>query len=144
MISKTQARKFCRQDISLIENYELAISDKERTWDCHHRGEVLPCGTYSRDVLKKFGLYFNRPASELIFLTHEEHARLHGENISDEARMKKAEAQRGKKHSDETKKKISEAKKGNKNHFGKKHSEESKRKMAEAHRRYWANRRATA
>ena len=32
--------KICCEDISLIENYESAISDKTEMWDCHHRLET--------------------------------------------------------------------------------------------------------
>ena len=67
MICKKTIKNFCCDDPSLIENYDKAINDTTQTWDCHHRGEVLPCGRFSRDDLNKFGLYFNRPAAELIF-----------------------------------------------------------------------------
>jgi hypothetical protein len=30
---------FCKDDISLIENYEKAANDPE-IWDCHHRKET--------------------------------------------------------------------------------------------------------
>lgn len=75
MISK-KAKKYC-YDYTKIENYDKAISDKDETWDCHHRSEILPCGNFSRDTLKKYGLYYNRQAEELIFLTHSEHTKLH-------------------------------------------------------------------
>ena len=81
MISEYYAKKFCCDDISLIENYELAIADTTQTWDCHHRGEILPCGRFSSNDLKKFGLYYKRPASELIFLTKAEHNRLHKSGV---------------------------------------------------------------
>lgn len=81
MINECNAKKFCCEDLRLIENYELAVNDTTQTWDCHHRGEVLPCGRFSRDDLKKFGLYYKRPASELIFLTHSEHRRLHAKGV---------------------------------------------------------------
>ena len=77
MINERCAKSYCSEDLSLIENYALAIADTTQTWDCHHRGEILPCGRFSVSDLKKFELYFNRPASELIFLTHSEHRRLH-------------------------------------------------------------------
>lgn len=163
MISEKHARKYCYQDISLIENYELAVADKKKTWHCHHRGEILTCGTYSIQDLKKFGLYWNRPASELIFLTNSEHRRLHsngnkyalGCHRSEETRQKMSEAHKGMKqseeaikkmvkskkgykHSEETKRKISEAMKGKKGHWTGKHlSEEAKRKMSEAKKLYW-------
>ena len=78
MISKDKSlRRYCSEDISRIENYDKAVNDKEHMWDCHHRAEVLPCGRYSREVLKKMGMYWNRPSSELIFLRRDEHKKLH-------------------------------------------------------------------
>ena len=90
MISEKYAKKFCCEDPSLIENYDKAIADTTQTWDCHHRGEILPCGRFSRDDLKKFGLYYNRPASELIFLTHSEHRQLHNKGVPKSEAHKKA------------------------------------------------------
>lgn len=81
MINEKYAKKFCCDDISLIENYDMAVTDTTQTWDCHHRGEILPCGRFSRDDLKKFGLYFNRPATELIFLTPTAHRQLHKKGV---------------------------------------------------------------
>ena len=66
---------FCKEDISLIENYEQAVNDKTQIWDCHHRLEIEL--NLSRDELKERDLYYNRPASELILLTHAEHQKLH-------------------------------------------------------------------
>ena len=76
MISKN-IQEFCCEDVSLIENYDKAIADSER-WDCHHRLEIQNNKTISKDELIQNNLYFNRPASELIFLTVSEHAKLHG------------------------------------------------------------------
>ena len=90
MINEYAAKKFCCEDLHLIENYELAVNDTTQTWDCHHRREVLPCGRFSADDLKKFGLYYNRPASELIFLTHSEHIRLHTKGVPLSEAHKKA------------------------------------------------------
>lgn len=36
MINEKNARKYCYQDISLIENYDKAIADTEHMWHCHH------------------------------------------------------------------------------------------------------------
>ena len=122
MISEYYAKKFCCDDISIIENYDIAVADTTQTWDCHHRGEVLPCGRFSRSDLKKFGLYFNRPASELIFLTHSEHRRLHTKGIllNEEHKRAISEAHKGVPRpdlkgiprSEATKKAISDAMKG--------------------------------
>ena len=81
MISEKYAKKYCCDDISNIENYELAINDTIQTWECHHRGEVLPCGRYTPKDLIKFGLYYSRPASELIFLTPDDHRQLHFKGV---------------------------------------------------------------
>ena len=158
MIDERQVKRYCYEP-EQIENYDKAIADTEHVWHCHHRGEVLPCGTYSIQDLKKFGLYWNRPASELIFLTPEEHVSLHkkgnkyrlGGKHSEEAKRKISEAKKGnknhlgKKHSDDTRRRIAESMKGEKSPwFGRKRSEETRRKMSEAKKRYYASRRATA
>lgn len=36
MICEHTVKKFCKDDISKIENYELAINDSSM-WHCHHR-----------------------------------------------------------------------------------------------------------
>ena len=114
MINEYTAKKYCSEDISIIENYELAVNDTTQTWDCHHRGEILPCGRFSIDDLKKFGLYYKRPASELIFLTKAEHTRLHNICVPLSEATKKAigEALKGIPKSEDHKKAISDAKKG--------------------------------
>ena len=81
MIKIQNVKSYCCEDLSLIENYDKAIADTTQTWECHHRGEVLPCGRFSADDLKKFGLYFNRPSSELIFLTPFAHRQLHKKGV---------------------------------------------------------------
>ena len=158
MISENNVRKFCCEDISTIENYDKAMTDMNHIWHCHHRLEVGANGeTISRNDLKKYGLYYDRPASELIFLTMEEHTSLHGTNRSEASRRRMSEAKKGNILSSEHKRKISEALKGK--HFceehkrklseakkGKKlspHSEETKRKMSEAHKEYWEKKRMT-
>src|SRR5574344_1456034 len=120
MISKRSAKAFCREDISLIENYDKAVSDTTQMWHCHHRRETI----FSKSDLIEIGEYYKRPACELIFLTSLEHNRLHklGKCLSAETRKKLSEAKKGKHPSEESCKKMSEAKKG-------KHlSEEHKRK----------------
>lgn len=71
---------FCiSSEYEQIENYELAKADNFKGWDCHHRLELHPDGSlrFTRQSLKDLNLYLNRPARELIFLTHSEHAKLH-------------------------------------------------------------------
>ena len=95
------SKYLCKEDISLIENYESAINDNTQVWDCHHRNEITMNKT--KDELKELHLYYDRPASELIFLTRSEHCKLHSNN----SRFT------GKHHTKAAKKKIGTASKGN-------------------------------
>ena len=136
MISEYYAKSYCKDDISLIENYDKAIADTTKMWHCHHRRETI----FSKADLIEIGEYYNRPACELIFLTPLEHNRLHnsGEN---NPRFGKPSTFKGKHHSSETRKKMSESRKG-KNHpfFGKHHSKTTRRKMSKAHiGKHWYN-----
>ena len=128
MINEFYAKSFCCEDISLIENYDIAVADTTQTWDCHHRGEVLPCGRFSRDDLKKFGLYYKRPASELIFLTPTAHRQLHYKGVPKSEATKKAmsDAKKGVPLSEDHKKAIGKA------HKGVPLSEEHKKAVSEA------------
>lgn len=118
MINIKLAKRYCKEDITLIENYSEAISDTTQTWTIHHKGEILPCGRYSINDLKKFNLYYHRPASELIFIRSAEHTKLH---------------HLGAKRSNETKQRISNGTKGNKKWLGKHHTEETKHKISQSH-----------
>ena len=126
MINEKYAKKYCRDDLSKIENYEKAIADTTQTWDLHHRLELTLDGEFalSREQLKMHDMYYNRPYYELIFLTPSEHRRLHGINVSDETRKKMSEANKGRTFSEETRRKMSESHKNM--------SEETRRKLSEA------------
>ena len=130
--------KFYCKDYENIENYEDAKKDNFVGWCCHHRkGVDIPT-----EKLIALGIYYDRPAEELIFLTRSEHVALHkkGQQKSEETKKKMSEAKKGKKHSEEARKKMSEAAKGNKNMLGKRLSEETKKKMGEAKKgRRWFN-----
>ena len=72
---------YCK-DYKLIENYDKAINDKEYVWDLHHRDEIreLPSGMValrSIEYLKLWGLYYHRPADELIFIRNDKHISMH-------------------------------------------------------------------
>ena len=117
--------KFCK-DYKNIENYEKAKADNFKNWEVHHRLETHNSDGERRLVdisykeLKALGMYYHRPADELIFLTRSEHNSLH---------------KKGKHHSIESRRKMSEAQKGEKNPmYGKKHSVETINKMSEAHK----------
>ena len=120
MINFRYAKSYCKDDISLIENYDKAIAD-DNIWDCHHRREM----TTSKKQLLELGEYFNRPANELIFLTKAEHRSLHntlkfkGKPLPEEHKQKMSESLKGKtpwnkgKHYTEAQKhKMSEYRKG--------------------------------
>ena len=112
MINEKCAKNFCCEDLGLIENYDKAIADTTQTWECHHRGEVLPCGRFSPNDLKKFGLYYKRPASELIFLTPTAHRQLHFKGVprgpfSEDHKKALSEAHKGHSVSEEHRAKLS-------------------------------------
>ena len=82
----------------------------------------MPCGRYEAKDLKKFGLYYKRPASELIFLRHDEHISLHhkgvprpdlkGVPLSEEHKQAISDSHKDVPLSEAHKKAISYAKKG--------------------------------
>lgn len=82
MINRAQVVSYCSEDISNIENYELAIADPGM-WECHHRLEThdengkLRSEPISCRTLQEKGLYKKRPAEELIFLSRKDHHNLH-------------------------------------------------------------------
>lgn len=145
---KHNFERYCK-DYENIENYEKAKADNFKGWHCHHRREI----DFSRKELIALGMYYNRPADELIFLTRAEHNTLHkkgntyflGKHHSDEARNKIRKASKirntgeknpmyGKHHTLESIQKMSNAKKG-------KHlSGETKKKLSELHKeKHWYN-----
>lgn len=127
MINEIQAQKYCRDDLSKIENYDKAIADTTQTWHLHHRLELTLDGEFALtpEQLKLHDMYYNRPYYELIFLTRTEHRRLHMEGNNNPFY--------GKHLSEDTRRKLSESKKGNNNPFyGKHHTAESRRKISEA------------
>ena len=64
--------------IDLVENYELAANDNFKGWHIHHKLEIHDDYINSTEHLKLMNLYYNRPPAELIWLSHSEHARIHG------------------------------------------------------------------
>lgn len=110
-----KAYKYCCEDLSLVENYDKAIADKENTWHVHHRDEirVLPSGMVVRRSIQDLvdaGRYYQCPANELIFVTQEMHNTIHflgcvgnrkGSTQSTETRLKLRAANLGKRYSPE-------------------------------------------
>ena len=158
-------KQYCK-DYQNIENYEKALADNFVGWECHHRLEThTPDGKrrgedISHKELKALGLYYNRPANELIFLTTREHYIYRkGRHRPAETRRKMAESRKGKytgeknpmygkHHTDEARRKMAGMKKGEKNPmYGKHHSAGTKEKMSKklsgenspAYGKHWYN-----
>ena len=112
MICIKETKRKCKDDISKIENYDKAIADKTQTWDCHHRLELTLDGDFAHSVkdLKRLEMYYNRPYFELIFLTHDEHIKLHKSNKY--WKNKSHNDNFGRRHTKEAKDKITKAVKG--------------------------------
>ena len=140
MINEIQAHKFCRDDISKIENYDKAIADTSQTWVIHHRLELTLDGEFALtpEQLKMHDMYYNRPYYELIFLTRAEHILIHNYGQSSETRKKRVNTLIGHIVTEDTRRKLSESAKkrvGDKNWiYGKHLSEESRRKISEANK----------
>lgn len=133
MINVKQVQKYCKEDISKIKNYDLAIADTTQTWECHHMTETWWNCT-KKDLIDN-ECYYGRKACELILLTPSEHRSLHNKDkiFTEESRRKLSEAKKGKtapnkgqKHSEETRRKMSES------HKGQIHSEETRKKISES------------
>ena len=147
MINEKQARKFCKEDISKIKNYDAAIADKTQTWHCHHMTETW-WNCSAKDLIEN-ECYYNRKACELIFLTQSEHRRLHmkGDKNPMYGRTGDNNPSHGLHRTEETKLKISNARKRlalkgrPSNRKGVTLSDETRRKMTEAAKRRWANKR---
>lgn len=88
MICEENIKRYCCEEIYLIENYDMAIKDTAQVWVCHHKLEIQNGISVSTKELKEKDLYWKRPANELIFLTRSEHTKLHGKNMSKETRIK--------------------------------------------------------
>lgn len=130
---------FCK-DYEKIENYDKAKADNFRGWNCHHRLQTWTSDGERRlvditaDELKALDMYYNRPASELIFLTISEHSKLHNKGEHNAMYGKqgywkgKTGPNKGKKFSEEARNNIS------KGHKGKHFTAEHKKKLSEAHK----------
>lgn len=135
MLDERRAKNYCKDDISKIENYDLAKNDKENSWVCHHRLEITLNGEYaiSPADLRRHGMYYNRPYFELIFLSRSEHAKLHNKANPNFCKSMKGKTShlKGRKLSEEHKIKLRAARKGRQPCKGKHLSDEAKKKIGE-------------
>lgn len=74
-------------EISKIENYAKAEAERFYNWHIHHRLETRGFG-YSSKELIALDLYYNRPASEFIFLRADEHNKVHSSYKKQAAEIK--------------------------------------------------------
>ena len=94
MICEKTVKKYCK-DFTKIENYDRAIADTTKVWECHHCFEAL----FTKEELIKYDWYYDVEPNCLVFLTQEEHISLHN---------------KGRSHSEEAKRKIGKALKNRK------------------------------
>lgn len=147
MINELKTIGYCCEDIRNIENYDEAVADQSQKWLCHHRNEIT-LGLSSEQLIRKH-LYYERPASELIFLTNAEHTRLHNLNLTEERRKNQRAGVRAYHDTHECSQskrdKISSSLKEryangetpwNK---GRPHTEETKKRISETHKALWAD-----
>lgn len=72
MISIENSKKFCCEDISLVENYKEAVKSSEQ-YDLHHKLGLW----FNKQWLKDNGFYYEQRAEMLIFMKETEHVALH-------------------------------------------------------------------
>ena len=134
-------KSYCSEPLELVENYQQAEADGFEGWCIHHRLEIKPDGTrVSLQELIDQGLYYSRPASELVFMRCGEHMSLHnkgenhplfGKHHAVETRQKMSAANKGRHLSAETRQKIAASKRGeNHPNFGKQLSAETRLKLS--------------
>ena len=104
--SRRRLQSFCCEPIENIENFEEAERSEE-LYDCHHRLETDLC--VSAEWLKEHDMYYNRPASELIFLPRRVHLSIHHSGVQ---RFGSENTFFGRKHSEESIQKMRDAKLG--------------------------------
>ena len=126
----------CNTSIDNVEGFDPEILESDRGWVLHHRLELEDKFGNPRDeevsawVLMRLGLYYNRPASELLWVRKGEHATMHN-------KLRKREAwNKGKTniYDDETRKNISDTLKEYYKNNPKTVSEETKKKMSESNK----------
>ena len=121
MISIKCIKKICNEPVEMIENYLIAKNDESQYYSCHHKNEIRSILGMTVHITKEeligLGLYFHRPANELIFLPRTEHSKLHHKNP-------------------DFREHISVTKKGRvSNRKGCRLTEEQKKRMSEGHKR---------
>lgn len=85
------AKKYCCEPLEKIEGFKDALESEEK-YVIHHR---LEDSGISRRELIKLGLYYKRPAEELVWMTDSEHKRHHIKLLSKEELIKRGVSTKG-------------------------------------------------
>lgn len=113
MVSASQVRRYCKEPLNLIENYDKAVADTEVMWVCHHRQEIVDGVHTSKKQLVAEGRYWNVSPDALIFMHPSEHLTMHRKGVKLPTLSEKVKGEGnpfyGKHHSDETKAAIAES-----------------------------------
>lgn len=73
MFNSAMARMYCCDPIENIKGFKEASESSEK-YHIHHRFEEMGL---SQADLKELGMYYNRPACELVFMNGREHNKMH-------------------------------------------------------------------
>lgn len=95
MINYEKAKRYCVDNISKIENFSEAVADENEVWECHHKNEILMNKTHKE--LIQLELYYKRPAEELVFLSKEEHKKVHSQGKNGRFKKEQIPWNKGKK-----------------------------------------------
>lgn len=132
--------RFC-YELNKVENYELAKSENFVDWSLHHRlethfsnGDPRPkkCNLTVKE-LKALGMYYNRPADELLFMRKSDHMRLHALASNNFKPQFGNQYKKGYHPSVETRARISETSKAVV------HTQDWNKKVGESQKKYWDN-----
>lgn len=72
MISKFE-NKYCCDNPLLIEGRDEALKDHNECYKLVHRNLFTQLGTITPQSLRRMGMFWNRPAKELIYMTRDEY-----------------------------------------------------------------------
>lgn len=137
--------RYCSDPLDKIERYEEAQTEGFEGWCIHHRLEIPEEGKrVSKQELIDSGLYYGRPASELMFMRSGEHIKLHvaGVQLPLEHRQKISKSLKGREFSLDHRKHLSMSKTGEQNPFygkptwnkGKHLSDATRKKLSMSHK----------
>lgn len=108
MINIAKVKAYCK-DYQNIENFIEAYSDLSETWHCHHKLEIHNDYKNTKEDLINMNLYYDRPASELIFLRASDHISLHLKGKKPKNHETLRIINTGRKNSEDSKQKMSES-----------------------------------